>query len=88
MKESEIMAVAPCDFEKISENMTLEEKRVMSQRLESTAVRAAERAAYLKMRYGFGRGDQGHEDAVKNVNKARRAVRSAFGYNVTPDVSF
>lgn len=68
---------------------SLKELHTMASELEATAKRAAMMAAYLEQRYGDGCGDQGHESALKEMNRAGRKVWvGIFGYNVFYDVSF
>lgn len=64
------------------EAMSTAQRRDVSHFLERLAERAAWLATYLEERTGYGCGDQGHEQAVRNANRAGRAVWcKAFGYN-------
>ena len=57
--------------------------------LEALSERAGMMAAYLEERNGYGCGDQGHERAIKNMNRVGKIIHTrAFGYNVFMDLSF
>lgn len=53
------------------------------------AMRAGQMARYFDERHGYGCGDQGHDKAVKSLNKAGKAIWcKAFGYNEYLDINF
>ncbi len=57
--------------------------------LEGISQRAGMMARYLDEREGRGCGDQGHDSAIKAMNKAGRTIHmKAFGYNAFHDLSF
>jgi len=79
--------MVPAELEAFVDQLNTEERRLLSEHCESIAASAAFTASYLSERYGYGCGDQGHDDAVKAANKVRRIVRcKAFGYNETRDI--
>jgi hypothetical protein len=46
-------------------------------------------AAYILERDGYGCGDQGHENAIKRMNKTGKTIwMTAFGYNAFHPLSF
>ena len=47
----------------------------------SLSARAAQLSAYIDMRGGYGTGDHGHDDAMKEVAKTRKRIRKALGYS-------
>ena len=57
--------------------------------LEAISQRAGMMAAYLEERNGYGCGDQGHEKALKAMNRAGRHIHmNVFGYNAFADLKF
>lgn len=69
--------------------MNMKNKQELRIELESLAKRAGMIAAYIDYRDGFGCGDQGHEKAIKNMNKVGKAIWvKAFGYNAYLDLTF
>ncbi len=76
----------PSELENLVDGMSEHERRELSLELEGIAIRAAEFSAYIDMRYGSGCGDQKHKTAMKAFNRVRKAVRKAFGYNITTPI--
>lgn len=75
------------DLSMISNN--IKNKQELIQHLEELSKRAGMIAAYLSEREGYGCGDQGHEKAIKAMNKAGKTIWcKAFGYNAFHDLSF
>jgi hypothetical protein len=69
--------------------MSTKERGDMCGKLEILSRRAAQMSGYLDERYGCGCRDQGHEQAVKQLNHCGRTVwMKAFGYNAYRDVRF
>ena len=87
-KTASVLKAAPVDFDRLAERMTTEERGEVTRELEAIAAGAAFAAGYFSARYGEGCGDQGHVYAVKCANRAKRLARGAFGYDVTPGVTF
>ena len=57
--------------------------------LEAISERAGMMAAYLEERHGYGCGDQGHETAIKSMNRAGKNIHcKVFGYNAFHELSF
>lgn len=78
-----------CDLDKIASGMMPEQRRYVSDSLERIAMRAGQMARYFDERHGYGCGDQGHDKAVKSLNKAGKAIWcKAFGYNEYLDINF
>ena len=88
MKAQEFLGIAPIEFDKTVSAMTNKEKYKLFHECENLAVAYAERAAYVKSRYGIGCGDHGHKASVETVNRIRKAVRKAFGYNTSAPFNF
>ena len=83
----QILAQPPSEWEALADEMRTKSNLTATVReLEGIAERAARLARYLDEREGHGCGDQGHAAAVKAQNKAGRAIRKAFGYNMTHDL--
>jgi len=81
--------LAPVEFEKFVDKLKTDERRELVEELEGIAIQATFAAAYVEQRFGNGNGDQGHEDAAKAANKARRQLRcDVIGYNETRDIPF
>ena len=73
---------APCRWQGVTEGWTSSQKRDAISELSFIAERAAQFAEYVSGRYGYGCGDQGHEDSVKQMNKVGKKVKcDAMGYN-------
>ena len=69
--------------------MNMKNKQELRQELEGLALRAAMMAAYIDEREGHGCGDQGHQKALKAMNRAGKIIwTKAFGYNAFHDLSF
>jgi hypothetical protein len=89
MNRETLLELPFIELEKIVNEMSLIERNSLCRELEILSARAGEMAAYLDERYGGGCGDQGHQSAVKNLNKAGRIIwTKAFGYNAYRDLSF
>lgn len=72
---------------KIAANMT--NKQDVIHDLEALAQRAGMMAAYLSERHGSGCGDQGHNTALKAMNRAGKIIHmKAFGYNAFHELRF
>jgi len=57
--------------------------------LEEISQRAGMMAQYLDEREGYGCGDQGHDKALKAMNRAGRIIHvRVFGYNTFRDLKF
>lgn len=56
--------------------------------LQALAAGAALRASYLSERFGYGNGDRGHTNAVREANQVHRRVRRNLGYETTPKIDF
>lgn len=82
------MLLPPVEMQAAADAMTTERRGEIVRQLEAIAAVAAFAAGYMSARYGEGCGDQGHVYAVKTANRAKRLTRKAFGYDVTPDLSF
>ena len=77
------------DLDKIASGMSSEELHETVRELEAISLNAGQKARYFDERYGGGCGDQGHDSAVKALNRAGRMVwRRVFGYNAYSDISF
>ena len=61
-----------CDLQEFTDGLTTEERRLLAEQCERIATHAGFVAKYIEERYGYGCGDQGHEDALKAANKARQ----------------
>lgn len=81
-----ILTLAPVDLQEHVNGLSTEERRSLCEQIEVISDRAAFVSQYLGERHGYGCGDQGHDDAVKAANKARRKVRNAFGFDRTTDI--
>ena len=82
MNAQDFMMLAPAKIEAAADFMNTVECRDIAKELESLATRAAERAAYLEERYGYGCGDQGHQKAATRFNRAGRMVHcKVFRHN-------
>lgn len=69
--------------------MNMKNKQEIVHELEAISKRAAQMARYIDYRYVHGCGDQGHESALKAMNKAGKIVwMKAFGYKAYHDFSF
>jgi hypothetical protein len=72
---------------KIAENMT--NKQDVIHDLEAIAKRAGMMAAYLSERHGSGCGDQGHDKALKAMNRTGKIIHmKAIGYNAFHELRF
>jgi len=77
-----LMALPPVEWERAVAAMPLGKRHDIELDLAVTAKLAAQLSGYLEERYGYGCGDQGHEDAAKEANRAGEKVwRNALGYN-------
>jgi phosphopantothenate synthetase len=75
------------DLPSLCQNM--KNMQELEHELEALSVRAGMMAAYIGERHGYGCGDQGHNKALKAMNKAGKAIHvKAFGYNAFNDLSF
>lgn len=68
--------------------MNMKNKQEIVKELEVLARRAGMLAAYINEREGYGCGDQGHEQALKIMNKTGKTIWKAFGYSAFNDLSF
>ena len=81
MKTQTLMEKAPVEWEKIIDKIKVNERRGLAKELEGISKRAGILAAYIEERYGYGCGDQGHEAAVKKMNRAGKMIHmKVFGY--------
>lgn len=87
MTAKEVLRRAYVDLPALCQNMkNMDEVR---RELEGISLRAGEMAAYIDERHGYGCGDQGHDKALKRMNKVGRTIwMKAFGYNAFHDLSF
>jgi hypothetical protein len=77
-----LLSIAPIEYRSCIEKMPRQDMEGAQRLLEGLAERAAMLAGYLDERHGYGCGDQGHEKAVKTMNKYGRTVwMKIFGYN-------
>ncbi len=82
MTVNELMDVAPFEWEKTVEAMSIMGRDDMRRQMEGIALRAGELAGYLDERHGYGCGDRGHREAVKEANRVGKIIwTKAFGYN-------
>jgi len=69
--------------------MNMKNTAQIAAELEYLSKRAGMIAAYLNERHGHGCGDQGHEKAIKEMNRVGKTIwMKAFGYNGFLPVSF
>lgn len=67
----------------------MKNKQDVRKLLEEISKRAGMMAAYIDQREGFGCGDQGHDKALKEMNKVGKIIwMKAFGYNGYYDLYF
>lgn len=84
-----VQNAALADLEAIADSLTANELRKVTDWLEGQIQYQARIWAYLSARHGNGCGDQGHDQGVKEQNKAVRHVRRMIGYTqINNDVSF
>ena len=88
MKAQDFLEIPPVDFHQVISKLTSDERYELFHECENLAVAYEERAAYVESRYGMGGGDQGHNASVKALNRVRKAVKKAFGYNTTLPINF
>ena len=89
MKAQELLEKAFVDLQEIVVELTIRERDDLRRELEGLSVRAGEVAGYLDERHGHGCGDQGHNSAVKQLNRNGKIIwTKAFGYNAYHRVSF
>ena len=82
MKAKNLMKKAPIDWEKIVDKLSQNERQDLRESLENISERAGILAGYLDERHGYGCGDQGHDKAVKTMNRIGKIIHmKAFGYN-------
>lgn len=70
----------PADMQSKADQMPSVDRGRLSGELQSLAMNAIWKSAYLDARYGSGCGDQGHESAVKAANKATVGLRRVLGF--------
>jgi len=88
MTAQDLMALAPIDWEKTVDGLSISERGELSRKLEGISARAAVLAGYLDERHGYGCGDQGHKKAVRRANRNGKTVWiGAFGYNGYHDLT-
>lgn len=88
MEAKTLMKKAPIDWRKAIERLHTDERDEMRRKLEAISERAGMLAAYIDERHGYGCGDQGHDKAVKEMNRAGRKIHmDVFGYNAFHDLS-
>ncbi len=73
--------VAPCDFEEEAGRLSMDERKGLMDNMERIAIVAAIQAGYLSNRYGYGCGDQGHRNGMRQAESNRKRIRRVFGYN-------
>jgi hypothetical protein len=84
-----LLEQAPVEFDAFcSEPDNRARLQSLEQALEGITTGAARLAAYLGQRHGYGCGDQGHDQAVRESNKVVANVRRALGYTITHAVCF
>ena len=84
-----LFKTAPIELEYITDKLSVVERSELEQALEEIAEKATAFAGYLDMRYGYGCGDQGHEDAVRQFNRYGKMVHcKVFGYNAYLPIKF
>jgi len=84
-----LFELAPVDFQSFINDLSNVDRQKLADEIEGIAIQATFAHAYVQERHGYGCGDQGHEDAAKAANKARRKVRNnVIGYNETRDIPF
>lgn len=71
---------SPVGLQAKADAMTASDRGRLGEQLQTVAITAAWRSAYLDARYGSGCGDQGHDDAVKAAYRVSIALRKAFGF--------
>ena len=77
-----LMESAPVEWEKLIDTVSSERKGELVRELEAISERAGILARYIDERHGYGCGDQGHEKAVKSMNRAGKIIHmKVFGYN-------
>ena len=83
----DLLRLAPISWQETADKMGPQERNEARQALEAISARAGMLAAYLDERHGSGCGDQGHAKALRQANRTQRAIRKAFGYQITHDLS-
>ena len=84
-----LFKTAPADLEEIADKLSVTERSELEQALEGIGEKAVSIAGYFDMRYGYGCGDQGHKDAVKQFNRNGKLVHcKIFGYNTFLPIHF
>lgn len=83
------LEIALVDLEKKVDNMTTQEKEEARVLLEGVAKKAGMIAGYLDERQGYGYGDQGHNKAVKRLNRNGKMIwMKVFGYTAFHELQF
>ena len=87
--EEMVRQLALTKLPEMVESMSEREKDNLRKQLEFMSMRSAQIAAYIDCRQNHGASDQGHDKAVKNVNRVSKLLwTKGFEYNDWHKISF
>lgn len=92
MKAQELLEKSFVELQEVANTLTRSEINELRQKLEEISLQAGQMAGYLDERHGSewgGRGDQGHQTGVKDLNRIGKLIwTKAFGHNGYNNLSF